>query len=232
MFTTKNKKDLKQLLSIAAKKENFSSLDGLHGFLFGLAIIPETFLPDEWITEIFDVRILETHGQEEVSRLMKSVSNVYSKMYDKNRNGDLRFPFDYDVPVQKDLLHMRDWAKGLFLATKLCPTIWGIRDGDGYDDQESDSGELSNLGELDGHYDYMLADFYEEEAAMSRGFAVIKGVAYPERIPEIFHKAANGPNALVWHDPNLEAKLFEMLEDAVETLRVYAELYEDDFDDY
>ena len=126
---------------------------------------------------------------------------------------------------------MREWAKGLYLAIKLCPEIWNIDSDEGYDATSIDFSELNDIEKHDSEFDTMLANYYEEEIKILHSYAVIKGVAYPERIPEIFHKPANSPNALDWRDPNLEAKLFEMLEDAVETLREYAELYQDDSDE-
>ena len=59
MFTAREKKDLKQLLASLANPEDFLSLEGLHGFLFGLAIIPEPIMPSEWLPCVFGEGMLD-----------------------------------------------------------------------------------------------------------------------------------------------------------------------------
>ena len=229
MFTAQEKKDLKQLLASDANEDKALSLEGLHGFLFGLAIIPEHILPSEWVPEIFGDAMLEVHGQKEATRLMGSVFSVYNRMVHQNREGELLFPFDYDTMKQKDVQRMRDWAKGFFFATNLRPEIWGLDGDEDFDDLEPDFDELDD-GYVDG-LDDEFEDFFDEDAEISGSFAVIMGVAFPERIPELFDNVANSPDALDCEDPDLEVKLFAMLEDAVETLRVYAEPFEDVLED-
>lgn len=223
MFTPVEKKDLKQLLASAADKDKALSLDGLHGFLFGLAIIPEPVMPSEWIPEIFGEGMLEVHGQKEASRLMGTVFNVYNRMVQQNQDCELLFPFDYDTIAQRDIQRMRDWAKGFFLATSLRPEVWRMDGDDGYDDLEPDPDELS------GGNDEEFEDYDDVDAEISGSFAVITGVAFPERIPEIFQNVEKSPDALDQDDPEREARLFAMLGDAVETLQMYAEPIGDNF---
>jgi yecA family protein len=59
MFTAQKKKSFKQLLALAVNKDEVLSLDGLHGFLYGLAIIPEAVMPSEWFPGIFGEEMLE-----------------------------------------------------------------------------------------------------------------------------------------------------------------------------
>lgn len=223
MFTAQEKKDLKQLLASTANEDKALSLEGLHGLLFGLAIIPEPVLPSEWVPEIFGDAMLEVHGQKEASRLMGSVFSVYNRLVQQNHDGELLFPFDYDTMKQKDVQRMRDWAKGFFFATNLRPEVWGM-DEEEYDDFEPD------FDELDDDYDEQLEDYDDIDAEISGSFAVIMGVAFPERIPQIFHNVDKHPDALDQDDPELEAKLFAMLGDAVETLRMYADLPGDEME--
>lgn len=49
MFTASELKGLTELLNRAPNQDKAITLDELHGFLFGLAIIPEMLVPSQWI---------------------------------------------------------------------------------------------------------------------------------------------------------------------------------------
>ena len=206
MFTLQEKKNLKQLLACAVNKDEVLTLDGLHGYLFGLAIIPEPVLPSEWLTGIFGEEMLEVDNQEEAGRLMGGLFSAYNRIMQQHRDDDLVFPFDYDTIKQKDIRRIREWAEGFFLATSLRPETWG------FDDAE----------ELDGLDSTEEEDVDDEEADVAGSFAVIMGVAFPDKISEIFDRDDDHPLALDRSDPELEAKLFALLPAAVEILRDYA----------
>jgi len=220
MFTAREKKDLKQLLASVSNPEDFLSLEGIYGFLFGLAIIPEPIMPSEWLPCLFGEGMLDLQSKDEADLLMGSLFGAYNRMVKQNRDGDLLFPFDYDTLKQKDVQRMRDWAKGFFIATNLRPEVWGMEGDDDFDDLEP---EMGGSDDIDDDYDDEFEDIFDEDAEIAGSFAVIMGVAFPERIPEIFSNVEENPDALDCEDPELEAKLFSLLDGAVETLRVYAE---------
>jgi uncharacterized protein len=228
MFSAREKKDLKQLIASVVNPEEFLSLEGLHGFLFGLVIIPEPIMPSEWLPCILGEGMLDVQGKDDADLLMGSLFGVYNRMTQQNRDGDLLFPFDYETMKQKDIQRMRDWAKGFFFATNLRPEVWGMEGDEEYDDLEPD---IAEPDELDDDNDEDFDDIFDEDAEIAGSFAVIMGVAFPERIPEIFSNPEGNPDALDFEDPELEAKLFAMLDDAVETLRVYAEPFGDDLEE-
>lgn len=214
MFTSQEKKNLTKLLSCAVNKDEVLSLEGLHGYLFGLAIIPEPVRPSEWLPGIFGEEMFALDDQEEANRLMESFFSAYNRIMQQNRDGKLEFPFNYDTIKNKDIQRIREWAKGLFMATNLRPEIWGMGDDEEFEDYEyePDDDEGFNDEGID-----------DEDAEIAGCFAVIMGVAFPERIPELFDQDKKSADALDKDDPELEAKLFALLADAVEVLREYAE---------
>ena len=231
MFSAREKKDLKQLITSVINPEEFLSLEGIHGFLFGLAIIPEAIMPSEWLPCILGEG-LDVQGKEDADLLMGSLFGVFNRMTQENRVGDLLFPFDYETMKQKDVQRMRDWAKGFFFATNLRPEVWGMEGDEESDDYEPDIAEPDGLDDDDDEsLDEDFDDIFDEDAEIAGSFAVIMGVAFPERIPEIFGNPEGNPDALDCKDPDLEANLFAMLDDAVETLRVYAEPFDDDLEE-
>ncbi len=136
MFTSQEKKNLTKLLSCAVNKDEVLSLEGLHGYLFGLAIIPEPVRPSEWLPGIFGEEMFALDDQEEANRLMESFFSAYNRIMQQNRDGKLEFPFNYDTIKNKDIQRIREWAKGLFMATNLRPEIWGMGDDEEFEDYE------------------------------------------------------------------------------------------------
>jgi uncharacterized protein len=126
MLASLEKKNLKQLLACAVNQDEVLTLDGLHGFLFGLAIIPEHIMPSEWLVSIFGEEMLEIDKVNEGDRLFGSLFNVLNRMSVANDNEEQTFPFDFNTIKNKDIQRVREWAYGLFMATNLRPEIWGI----------------------------------------------------------------------------------------------------------
>lgn len=222
LFTTQEKKNLKQLLACAVNQDEVLSLDGLHGFLFGLAIIPEHIMPSEWLFSIFGEEMLEIGKLNEGDRLLGNLFNILNRMSVANDNEELTFPFDFNTVKNKDIQRVQEWAHGLFLATNLRPEIWGMDDEEEIDDEEQHEEELND----ETVFDVNILD--GEDVEIVTCFAIIMGVAFPERIPELFDNASNNPDALDRKDPELEAKLFAMLPDAVATLQEHAKAVRDD----
>lgn len=96
------------------------------------------------------------------------------------------------------------------------------------DDEQDEEGpwedmleEYSAEDEADDDEDYYDA-FPDDEDEIASSFAVVMGVAFPERIPELFPKTDENPLPNDQRDPQFEATLIAMLPDAVEVLREYA----------
>jgi len=70
LFTAKEKKNLKTLPSRAVDPEAFN-LEELHGFLTGLAIMPEMIKPSEWLPVAFGEEIMEFKSSKETTAMSK-----------------------------------------------------------------------------------------------------------------------------------------------------------------
>ena len=215
MFTAQEKKSLKQLLALAVNKDEVLTFDGLHGFLHGLAIIPEAVMPSEWLPGIFGEEMLELRSEGEGNRLLESLFSVYNRIIRQHNDEQLLFPFDIGNIKVKDIQRIREWAHGFFLATSLRPHIWGLPEGEELDD------------DLYEEYPDDDEECDEDEAEIAACYAVVMGVAFPERINELFDHDEGGLIPLDRNDPGLEAKLFAMLPDAVATLQEYADAVRD-----
>lgn len=208
MFTPQEKKNLTKLLASAVNRDEVLSLDGLHGYLFGLSIIPEPVMPSEWLSGIFGDEMVEVGDKDEGELLLGSLFSAYNRMIQQNEDGILSFPFDIGTIKTKDIQRIREWSHGFFLSTSLRPEIWGM---DKYDDADLEEAEL----EEDEDYD-------DDEAEIAACYSIVMGVAFPDRIAELFSEDEGRTKPSDKEDPELEAKLFSLLPDAVTTLQKYA----------
>ena len=234
LFTIKESKLLKKVLAVADTRETPLSLEELHGFLFGLAIIPEPILPSEWLHVVFGNDVTQTLGLQESQQLVGTLFDIYHRLVEQNHDDELCFPFDGADGGGKNVRCMRAWTKGFFFATNMRPELWGMdEDADLEDDPERDDLDphlheddgpavLDDEFDPDGVDDDLFFDDFDDDAAISASFAVVMGVAFPDKIPYLFDNSENDPDALDKNDPELEAKLFAALADSVETLRFYA----------
>ena len=97
MFTAQEKKNLMGLLSRVSNPEEFTTLDGLHGYLFGLAIIPEPIMPSEWIATFFGENMPVVKNEQEASAMFGGLFSAYNRIIELNQKGKLVFPFDLDT---------------------------------------------------------------------------------------------------------------------------------------
>ncbi|MFQ5354434.1 MAG: UPF0149 family protein [Thermodesulfobacteriota bacterium] len=197
MFTANEKKNLSRLLSKAVNSDDALGLDELHGFLFGLAIIPDLISPSEWLPVAFGEEMLEFESETEAGEMMGRLFETYNRLNMESREGKLRFPFDVGSLKNGDIERMGCWAYGLRSALSLRPGIFGLDDG--FRREVGDSEDLEEL---------------------SSALGVIMGVAGPEHIPEIFERMDFDPEADE-EDAKLYAALFAMLPGAVATVQEY-----------
>ncbi len=198
LFSAHEKKDLARLLSKAVDPEDAFNLEELHGFLFGLAIIPVLIKPSEWLPVVFGEEMMEFESQEEAEEMMATLFRVCNRFYEEHHRGKLFFPFGIGDLETGDLTRISDWAHGLYVSMTLRPETWTIGR------EASDEERLT-----------------EEEQELVSSCGIIMGVAEPDRIPEIFEKADSDTEASE-KDLHLEATLFAMLPSAVATLQAHA----------
>ena len=121
MFTTKEKANLTKLLDCAINKEEVLSIDGLHGFLFGLAISPEAIPPSEWLPGIFGKEMFELESGKNGDRLLDSLFSAYNLMVRENEDENLVFPYDIGKMKVDDIQRIQEWSHGFITATPRCP---------------------------------------------------------------------------------------------------------------
>ncbi len=193
-FTAQERKTISRLLAKAVRPDDALSIEGLHGFLFGLAIIPELIMPSEWLPVAFGEEMIEFKSEAEAKEMIGFLLKINTRLYNESLEGELRFPFDIKALKKGDIARMGDWAYGLFQAMSLRPEVWGLDDG-----QESD-------------------DVVDE---LSSACGVIMSVAKPELIPEVFDKPDFDPDVNK-KDMELQANLFVMLPGAVSIVQEHA----------
>ncbi len=204
-FTTTEKKTFSKLLSRAVNADDAFNIEELHGFLFGLAIIPEVIKPSEWLPIAFGEEMMEFDSEAEAKEMMDRLFNIYNRLCKESHEKRLHLPFDLGSMKKGDVTRIGDWAYGLYIATTLRPEVWGLNGRWGRENCVT-----------------------EEMQELSSAFGVIIGVAKPELIPEIFDKADFNPEANE-KDLKLRATLYALLPNAVATVQEHARLKAEEF---
>jgi uncharacterized protein len=163
MFSPAEKRNISKMLGRTADPDDTLTLEGVHGLLFGLAIIPEPVMPSEWFPRIFGAEMAEFEEKDDVEKWMESLLGAYNRVLGENDEGTLGFPFDLMHLREGDFERIRHWALGLFRAMSLRPETWGL------DKSES---ALS-----------------EEDRKITDACTVIFGLAQPEKISDPFVKS-------------------------------------------
>jgi len=202
LFTTKEEKTLKQLLACAVDQDEVLSLASLHGFLYCLAIIPETVVPSEWLPCVFGEEMIEVADEAEANTLMGALFAAYNRFINANENDQLIFPFAMGKLKTPDIDQVRQWAYGFFLGTNLRPEVWGLPDGDELIPEEED-------------------DASEEEQEIAACMGVLLGVAFPEKIAEMFDEEPDTELDQIKLKEQ-EARFFVLLPQAIETFQEMA----------
>ena len=205
IFTAQENKNLTKLLARAVNQNEVLKLEALHGFLFGLAIIPEPVAPSEWLPGIFGEDVLKMADGKEVERLFGSLFSAYNRIIKLNEGEKLTFPFDVSTIESKDIQRIQEWTHGLFIAISLRPGVWGINDEVEADGFEADKDALE----------------------LATSISVIMGIVFPDKIPKLFKqkkKKGTQPGKIPFE---LHAKLFAMLPGAVLHIQEHAKATRD-----
>lgn len=195
LFPTTEKKKLSQLLALATDPEEALNLEGLHGFLFGLAITPDMVNPSEWLPFVFGEEMLTFDDEKKSTQLLETLFKAHGRLIDERETGKLGFPFNFDKLTLEEMPRVRDWAFGLFLAIGVRPGIWGLHDG---------------------KYEKMM----ERQEGPAWAAAVVSTVGLPETLDEAAEEA--GDEATEAEKGRIYMKLVEQLPEAVATLIEHA----------
>lgn len=204
MFTPTQKKNLAILLSSVASHEGVLTLDGLHGYMFGLAITPAPIAPSEWLPGILGEDTSQVDDEREAERLLKSLFSAYNRIIKQNQDGELSFPFS-DPIKSKDVQRVQEWTRGLYQAISLCPEIWAKR--------YRTTARCSEPSE------------YETEVTSC--FSVVVGITDPEKITEFIQRSQDNDSQLVKSTAEFLARLFVLLPKSVSTIQSHGNAIRD-----
>ena len=203
MYTTTEKKNIKKLLSRAANPDDAFNLEELHGFLFGIAILPELIKPSEWMPIAFGEEMFEFDSQDEAKLLTGHLFALYNRLNAENQKRTLIFPFDIGELKTGDVQRMSDWTYGLFEAMAFMPEVWHWNESAQRDEDDE--------------------DLSEDEQELISACGIILGIAEPENIPELFEKDTSYPEKNK-SDLELQATLFVLLPKAILVICKHARL--------
>jgi len=200
MFTSQEQKNLVKLLNTATNQDKVMSLDELHGYLFGLAIIPEMIMPSQWTFDIFGgEESCVIDDEKEGERLFGSLFSVYNRINTDNMTGELVFPFDIKKGSSNGINRVRNWSRGLYRILSTSKKIFKVYD------------EIKKGGD----------DRNIDNETFAVCYCILKAVAYPEKTPELLARLQKGVKSDVSHMIS-DANFISMLPDAVVSIREYA----------
>lgn len=162
MLIQEEQEQLQTFLDFALDKGEAFNLNQLEGFLFGIAMTPDTFVPSEWFEAIFGEEGAEFPDQETADQQVIALAHVLERFHQEFKGGRLNFPLLVSEPDKATLAKLKDWAIGFDRALATRAELW-------MPDEVLDKEEFSK----------------EEDELMS-SLMIVLGVAYPERIGEVF----------------------------------------------
>lgn len=162
MLTSEERKSLQALLAHAVRPEEGLTLDQLEGYLFGIVITPEEVRPNEWFADIFGDALATFADGGEADARFAALQQAYDRLKILHQLEELRFPFALEEASPEQLARVRDWAVGLDRALARRSWLW-------LPEERLEQPEM---------------DAADEEIMTC--LMVVLGVAYPEKIPEIF----------------------------------------------
>jgi yecA family protein len=219
MFTATEKRNLTRLLASEANQvvtgqeeasqgeinqREVRTLDGLHGFLFGLAITPERVLSSEWLPVIFGESGPPIDDKKVGNRLLENLFLASDRIAKENQDGVLSFPFG-DPIKSKEVQRIQDWTSGLYLAIGLRPELWAKRYTVNTKSSES----------------------YESVSEITSCFSVIMGISDPEKITEFIKRSQGSDSQLVKNAAEFLARLFVLLPKAILKIQKHANAIRD-----
>lgn len=162
MLNPEEQEQLERFLAYALEQQQAFNLTQLEGFLFGIAMTPDSFVPSEWFEAIFGEGGAEFPDQETADQLMIALAHILERFHRLFREGKLNFPVLLASPDKQTLSRLSDWAAGFDRALATRSELW-------MPDEVLDK-----------------QDFSEEEDALMSSLMIVLGVAYPTRIGEVF----------------------------------------------
>ncbi|PLX99869.1 MAG: hypothetical protein C0624_13150 [Desulfuromonas sp.] len=174
MLSTDEQQQLGRLLEFALDRQQAFNLVQLEGFLFGIAMTPDTFVPSEWFEAIFGEAGAEFPDQEIADSLLVDLARVLERFHRLYGEGALNFPVLLTEPDKQTLAKLSDWAVGFDRALATRAELW-------MPDEVLEKGI-----------------FTDEEDALMSSLMIVLGVAYPDRICEVFELESEEQGQEAW----------------------------------
>ncbi|MFH0780574.1 MAG: UPF0149 family protein [Pseudomonadota bacterium] len=124
MLSPKDTKTLEKLLSLAPVPDYTFNYDELCGYLFGLAMTPESIPADEWVPIIFGGDLPALSNKKEMVKMTDCLTRVYNQMVIDFQSNSLHFPFDLDTLHEDQLETVYSWVSGFEEALALREELW------------------------------------------------------------------------------------------------------------
>ncbi len=123
MFTAKDKKNLKYVLSKIADAETAPCLEELHGLFFGIAITPKPITPGEWQSAVFEDK-LQFDDERDAEKCTACLLEICNRISSDAMKDKLDFPFSLYKLTRSEIALIENWTHGFFLGLSLRPHIW------------------------------------------------------------------------------------------------------------
>lgn len=158
LVTKKEEKVLKELLALSPVEEVTLTYFELRGYIYGIAITPDSIQPEEWLPIVFGDELPQYGSEAQARHLTSTLFTVLNKHIAAFHNGSLHIPFDLENMSVKDFDNIFEWASGFEEALALRPEYW------------EESGGLS-----DDDHDHLM-----------NSLIIIEGIVYPEDAVDMF----------------------------------------------
>lgn len=162
MLNAEEQEQLERFLAYALDQQEAFNIIQLEGFLFGIAMTPDTFVPSEWFEAVFGSGGAEFPDQETADQLMIALAHVLERFHQMFKAGKLNLPVLLAEPDKQTLARLSNWAVGFDRALATRPQLW-------MPDEVLDKQK-----------------FTDEDDALMSSLMIVLGVAYPSRIGEVF----------------------------------------------
>ncbi len=125
MISEKNQKLLEKFIKGCPESQGALSYENIVGFLYGIALCPESKNSNEWLDYLIGEEItFETH--EEKNSLTDCLISMYKEFSLAFQNDTLVFPFDLEKMLthNEELKPFTDWVTGFVDALYLRADFW------------------------------------------------------------------------------------------------------------
>ncbi|ABK45352.1 yecA family protein [Magnetococcus marinus MC-1] len=162
-FTGKTEKLEQAVDLLIDSAEDMLTEFGIHGLLYGMAITPDVFMPNEWLPYIFGKEQPTAASDNQLSQFVKLVVESYNDIMRQYNEGNLIFPFEFDEIDEEDIWLLREWAHGVSMALSMRADFW-LNDNDPNIDDDDQEEIESCIGMIQAASDTELAKEIFSEA--------------------------------------------------------------------